>query len=68
MYIYQAHLIEPHRLCGMELHSTILWHLKREVRDRDRDGDGDRDRDRVIELHSTILWHLKREVPLCDLP
>jgi len=27
----QAHLIEPHRLCGMELHSTILWHLKREV-------------------------------------
>ena len=27
----QAHLVEPHRLCGMELHSTILWHLKREV-------------------------------------
>ena len=21
----------PHRLCGAELHSTILWHLKREV-------------------------------------
>jgi hypothetical protein len=56
MCIHQAHLIEPHRLCGMELHSTILWHLKREVRDRDR----------VMELHSTILWHVKREVPLCD--
>ena len=26
-----AHLLEPHRLCGMEVHSTILWHLKREV-------------------------------------
>ena len=27
----QAQAVEPHRLCGMELHSTILWHLKREV-------------------------------------
>jgi anaphase-promoting complex subunit 3 len=27
----QAQAIEPHRLCGMEVHSTILWHLKREV-------------------------------------
>ena len=26
-----AQTIEPHRLCGMEIHSTILWHLKREV-------------------------------------
>ena len=27
----QAQAIEPHRLSGMEVHSTILWHLKREV-------------------------------------
>ena len=27
----KAHDVEPHRLAGMELHSTILWHLKREV-------------------------------------
>lgn len=27
----QAQTLEPHRLCGMEVHSTILWHLKKEV-------------------------------------
>jgi hypothetical protein len=27
----QSQCVEPHRLCGMEVHSTILWHLKREV-------------------------------------
>ena len=27
----QAETVEPHRLAGMEVHSTILWHLKREV-------------------------------------
>ena len=27
----QAQAIEPHRLYGMEMHSTIVWHLKREV-------------------------------------
>ena len=26
-----AQQVEPHRLAGMEVHSTILWHLKREV-------------------------------------
>ena len=27
----RAQVVEPHRVCGMEVHSTILWHLKREV-------------------------------------
>jgi anaphase-promoting complex subunit 3 len=27
----QLQAVEPHRLEGAEIHSTILWHLKREV-------------------------------------
>ena len=28
----QVHEIEPQRLSGIEIHSTILWHLKKEVK------------------------------------
>ena len=27
----ELHQLEPHRLEGMELYSTVLWHLQREV-------------------------------------
>jgi len=31
-YFEEAHVNEPHRLQGMEIYSTALWHLQREVK------------------------------------
>lgn len=28
----EAHQLEPHRLEGLEIYSTTLWHLQKEVR------------------------------------